>query len=120
MKLKQDAMPLSYTPRKLISHPSHQLFYTIESDHRSYGEDVATKKLEELVRPNFVCTRRLTNLEWELQASRGQTIDREMVDLPPATFGRVKAPAGTWGSCIRIIDPVQVCFLSLTLMGTCL
>ena len=22
-------------------------------------------------------------------------------------FGRPKAPAGTWGSCIRIIDPVQ-------------
>ncbi|KAF8512400.1 CPSF A subunit region-domain-containing protein [Gautieria morchelliformis] len=88
MKLKQDAMPLSYTPRKLISHPSQQLFYTIESDHRAYGEEVANQKLQEL-------------------ANHGQSIDREMVDLPPATFGRVKAPAGTWASCIRIIDPVQ-------------
>jgi len=91
MKLKQDAMPLSYTPRKLISHPSLQLFYTIESDHRAYGEDVANQKLQEL-------------------ASQGQSVDREMVDLPPATFGRVKAPAGTWASCIRVIDPVQVGF----------
>lgn len=30
-----------------------------------------------------------------------------MVNLPPEVFGRPKAPAGTWGSCIRIIDPVE-------------
>ena len=53
MKLKQDAMPLSYTPRKLISHPSQQLFYTIESDHRAYGEEAAKQKLQELVRFHF-------------------------------------------------------------------
>ena len=29
------------------------------------------------------------------------------MQLPPEVFGRPKAPAGTWGSCIRIIDPVQ-------------
>ncbi|KAF8510565.1 CPSF A subunit region-domain-containing protein [Hysterangium stoloniferum] len=88
MKLKGDAMPLSYTPRKLISHPVHQLFYTIESDHRVYGEDSKQKKLKQL-------------------EARGQRVDREMLDLPPETFGRAKAPAGSWASCIRIIDPVQ-------------
>ncbi|KAF8580455.1 hypothetical protein K439DRAFT_1654330 [Ramaria rubella] len=88
MKLKQDAMPLSYTPRKLISHPHQQLFYTIESDHRTYSEEAASQKLAQL-------------------AGNGKMIDQEMVNLHPATFGRVKAPAGTWASCIRIIDPVQ-------------
>ena len=30
-----------------------------------------------------------------------------MVDLPPEQFGRPKAPAGTWSSAIRVIDPVE-------------
>lgn len=49
MKLKQDTMPLSYTPRKLISHPVHQLFYTVESDHRVYSDEAKEKKIKELV-----------------------------------------------------------------------
>lgn len=35
-------------------------------------------------------------------------VDDEMLDLPAEVFGRAKAPAGTWASCIRIIDPVEV------------
>ncbi|OBZ70629.1 Pre-mRNA-splicing factor RSE1 [Grifola frondosa] len=37
----------------------------------------------------------------------GKTIDDEVVNLPPEIFGRPKAPAGTWASCIRIINPVE-------------
>lgn len=36
-------------------------------------------------------------------------IDQEMLELPAETFGRCKAPAGTWASAIRIIDPVEAC-----------
>lgn len=36
-------------------------------------------------------------------------VDEEVLELSPAVFGRAKAPAGTWASCIRIIDPVEVC-----------
>ena len=43
-------MPLSYTPRKVITHPGNRYFYVIESDHRVWGEGVAEKKLAELVR----------------------------------------------------------------------
>lgn len=32
-----------------------------------------------------------------------------MLELPAETFGRCKAPAGTWASAIRIIDPVEAC-----------
>jgi len=49
-KLKQDSMPLSYTPRKMITHPSNNYFYVIESDHRVWGEGAAEKKLTEMVR----------------------------------------------------------------------
>ena len=50
-KLKQDAIPLSYTPRKFISHPTNRYFYLIEGDHRVMAEAAAAKTLDELVRP---------------------------------------------------------------------
>jgi len=49
MKLKQDSIPLSYTPRKFITHPTNNYFYMIEGDHRVMGEGAAQKKLQELV-----------------------------------------------------------------------
>ena len=49
-KLKQDALQLSYTPRKLITHPENGYFYLVESDHRVLGEDAAQAKIQELVR----------------------------------------------------------------------
>ncbi|KAI0916430.1 pre-mRNA-splicing factor rse1 [Taiwanofungus camphoratus] len=87
-KLKQDAIPLSYTPRKFISHPSNGMFYLIEGDHRVRGEGAAAQALEDL-------------------RQQGKMIDEEVVDLPAEAFGRPKAPAGTWASCIRIINPVD-------------
>ena len=53
-KLKQDSIPLSYTPRKFISHPTNKYLYLIESDHRVMGEDAAAKKLDELVSTPFL------------------------------------------------------------------
>ncbi|KAJ3510268.1 hypothetical protein NLJ89_g4774 [Agrocybe chaxingu] len=88
MKLKQDSIPLSYTPRKFITHPHNSYFYMIEGDHRVVGDEAAEKKLQEL-------------------RQQGKRVDQEVVDLPPDIFGRPKAAAGTWGSCIRIIDPVE-------------
>ena len=37
-----------------------------------------------------------------------EKIDREMLELDPPTFGHMKAAAGIWASCIRIVDPVNV------------
>ena len=48
-------MPLTYTPRKFISHPTNQYFYMIEADHRVWGEEAADKKIAELVRISSVC-----------------------------------------------------------------
>ena len=41
------------------------------------------------------------------QKSSGASIDQELLDLPPEMFGRPKAKAGKWGSCLRVIDPVE-------------
>jgi splicing factor 3B subunit 3 len=38
---------------------------------------------------------------------QGKRIDEDVVNLPPDVFGRPKAAQGTWGSAIRIIDPVE-------------
>jgi len=38
-----------------------------------------------------------------------------MVDLAPEVFGRPKAEAGQWASCIRVIDPIEVSLPSLSL-----
>ena len=48
-KLKQDSIPLSYTPRKFIPHPTNGLLYLIEGDHRVIGEGAATKQLQQMV-----------------------------------------------------------------------
>ena len=53
MKLKQDSIPLSFTPRKFIRHPKERYFYLIEGDHRVYGEEAVNKKLQELVGFNY-------------------------------------------------------------------
>lgn len=58
------------------------------------GEGAAAQKLDEM-------------------RKAGQHIDEEVVNLPPEVFGRPKAPAGTWASGIRIIDPVEVSLASL-------
>ena len=49
MKLKQDSIPLSYTPRKFISHPTNRYLYLIEGDHRVMGEEAINKRLQQLV-----------------------------------------------------------------------
>ncbi|KAF8690293.1 CPSF A subunit region, partial [Rhizoctonia solani] len=87
-KLKQVTMPLSYTPRKIAVHPEHQLFYVIESDHRTWGSEAKNKRLAEL-------------------KQAGRQIDQELVDLPAEDFGLPRAGAGQWASCIRIIDPTE-------------
>ena len=49
MKLKQTGIPLSYTPRKFVTHPDNRLFYMVEADHRVLSKEAAQKRLDELV-----------------------------------------------------------------------
>ncbi|WVQ82855.1 pre-mRNA-splicing factor RSE1 [Cryptococcus sp. DSM 104549] len=86
-KLKQDTLPLSYTPRKFVSHPYNPVFYMIEADHRTY----APSAIERIVK--------------EKEAS-GSRVDRKTLELPANEFGRPRAAAGHWASCIRVLDPL--------------
>ena len=106
VKLKQDSMPLSYTPRKFITHPTNHYLYMIEGDHRVMGPDAMDKRLQELVTVFFHLSL-VETTQFFFQHQQGKKIDEEVVNLPPDVFGRPKAAAGTWGSCIRIIDPIE-------------
>ncbi|RPD53419.1 hypothetical protein L226DRAFT_617381 [Lentinus tigrinus ALCF2SS1-7] len=86
--LKQDCIPLDYTPRKFVLHPQNGLFYLIEGDHRTYSEEASREQLAKL-------------------GAEHETPDEDILNLPASQFGRPKAPAGVWASCIRIIDPVE-------------
>jgi hypothetical protein len=52
-KLKQDSMPLSYTPRKFIPHPANRFFYMIEADHRVAGDEAVRLSIDDLVSLSF-------------------------------------------------------------------
>lgn len=86
-KLKQDSTPLTYTPRKFISHPFNSVFYMIEADHRTYSKGA----IERIVKQ---------------KESEGRRVDTLLLDLPANEFGRPRAPAGHWASCVRVLDPL--------------
>jgi hypothetical protein len=70
-KLKQDSIPLSYTPRKFITHPTNRYFYLIEGDHRVLGEGAAVQKLDQLVKLS-PCQAHLRLLTFSCTASARQ------------------------------------------------
>lgn len=107
-KLKQETMPLLYTPRKFVSHPDHKLFYLVEADHRTLGADAAQKLLEETVDWGHLIASCTSSDAYPYhQAASGKIIQENVVNLPPEVFGYPKAESGRWASCLRIIDPVQ-------------
>ena len=105
MKLKQDSISLSYTPRKFITHPSNPYFYLIEGDHRTVSAEASEKRLAELVSCAYAAYgfEKLINK----QRSKGKPVDEDMLNLSPEVFGLPRASAGSWASNIRIIDPIE-------------
>lgn len=82
--MQQTSIPLSYTPRKIATHPGNKYFYTVEADHRVLSPSAEQAKLSQL---------------------KKRDINQEILDLPIEQFGRVRAEAGNWASCISVYDP---------------
>ncbi|CAO1634280.1 unnamed protein product [Sympodiomycopsis kandeliae] len=88
-RLKASSIPLSYTPRKMASHPSNNgLFYLVESDHRTLS--------------TWETDRRIAALSKEPKPAQ-----RGVLDLDPVAFGPVRAEAGQWSSCIRVVNSID-------------
>ncbi|KAA1111956.1 pre-mRNA-splicing factor rse1 [Puccinia graminis f. sp. tritici] len=86
VKVKQDAMPLAYTPRKMLLDPSSKHVITIESEHRTMAPGVKAERLA-------------------LHKAQGLQVDESLLDQD--AFGVPRAEAGKWASCIRISDPIE-------------
>lgn len=61
----------------------------IESDHRTYGPVTTQRILAE-------------------KEAAGAKVDKTVLELPAAEFGRPRAGQGNWGSLIRVLDPIAV------------
>ncbi|TIB68603.1 hypothetical protein E3P77_00973 [Wallemia ichthyophaga] len=83
-RMKQDSVGLSYTPRKLLLHPTAPFFLTIESDHRT----ISKGRQSEL----------LTQKGYNPSAYHHNSLQ----------FGNIRTEAGDWASCVRLIDPVTL------------
>lgn len=76
------------------------------------GEEAKQKKLEELVSVLLYFDGHGLTIT---QRQSGKRIDEEVLNLPADVFSRPKAPAGTWASGIRIVNPVDVSLIVLSL-----
>jgi len=100
----QQAMQLSYTPRRFVplpppritleqfqQEPGKIMLAIVEADHNAYNEE--TK-------------REIRAALKKIKLTRGGGEDQEDAEeLPETQVGTFKAGEGKWGSCIRIIDP---------------
>ncbi|KAK9449540.1 CPSF A subunit region-domain-containing protein [Limtongia smithiae] len=75
--IKQDLIPLSYTPRRLARNPVHGIFYVVEADNNTLSSGVK----EELI-----------------AQSR-----KEFVELPVEDFGNPRY-SHKWASCVEVVD----------------
>ncbi|KAJ7117934.1 CPSF A subunit region-domain-containing protein [Mycena crocata] len=82
-ELHQRSIPLTHTPRRMAVHPKNGYVYLAEGDHR-----VESDMLVEGERKPHE------------ESSRPYDGDQQM-------FNRPSASAGSWSSCIRIVDPVK-------------
>ncbi|KAL2196382.1 CPSF A subunit region-domain-containing protein [Corynascus similis CBS 632.67] len=79
--LVQRSIPLTYTPRHFVKHPSQPYFYTIESENNILAPEL---RAQLIVAHN---------------TARGRT------NLPPKEFGYPRG-RGRWASCVNIVDPL--------------
>jgi splicing factor 3B subunit 3 len=84
VKVQQTSIPMQYTPRKIAQHPGNKFFYTVEADHRVLSPSAEQAKLSQL---------------------RQRDVNQEIMDLPLEQFGRIRAEAGNWASCVSVYDP---------------
>ncbi|KAK5664185.1 hypothetical protein OQA88_401 [Cercophora sp. LCS_1] len=81
--LIQKSIPLSYTPKRLVKHPEHPYFYTIEADNNTLPPELRAQLL-----------------------AQPSAVNGDARVLPPEDFGYPRA-RGRWSSCISVVDPVS-------------
>ena len=80
----QRQVPLSYTPREMDIDPRTGNIYIVESDHQLFPQAERAEIKEKIVEA---------------------TKDEEYKDLDPLWGGYPRGEAGSWASCLRVVDP---------------
>ncbi|KAF2416427.1 hypothetical protein EJ08DRAFT_654729 [Tothia fuscella] len=81
--LLEESIPLQYTPRQFVRHPTLPLFYTIESDNNTLPPDQTSRLLAD---PSIV--------------------NGDAKVLPAKDFGYPRG-TGHWASCVSVVDPIN-------------
>ncbi|CAI8056002.1 Splicing factor 3B subunit 3, partial [Geodia barretti] len=98
----QVATPLNYTPRKLAVHPPSANLLVIETDHNTFTEAAKTARKQQIAEE---MVQMAGEEEQEAAAEAAETFLSE--DLPENLFGAVKAGAGMWSSCLKVMHPTE-------------
>ncbi|VTZ71192.1 splicing factor 3B subunit 3, putative [Plasmodium chabaudi chabaudi] len=116
----QNILPLTFTPRKIVPLPFPSLFYdndtsleitrikniqmlaVIEADHNAYDENTQ-REIQKALRDI-----KLEGKEGEEDDVPQDEPDNEEEELLYDRIGTPKAGAGKWGSCIKIINPINL------------
>lgn len=77
----------------MIASPYHKVIYTVEADHRTLSPSAQQALIN-------------------AQTNEGIEVDQAVMELPADIFGLPRAAAGNWASCIRIIDPLEVSYVT--------
>eukprot|EP00850_Spirogloea_muscicola_P004391 SM000019S04935 [mRNA] locus=s19:136527:142578:+ [translate_table: standard] len=123
----QTAIPLRYTPRRMVLHPSRKALIVIEADTSSFSAAEREVLRQEAIEAHGLARGRkkmdVDHLENGNHAAAvlKQEQDEELAEededpLPEEQYGYPRAESGKWASCVRVVDPVEgatTCLLEL-------
>jgi splicing factor 3B subunit 3 len=90
--LVQRSVPLTYTPRHLVKHPTQPYFCTIESENNTLAPELRSQLV--------AAARTITTPDGHVNEG-----DAAAEILSPEQFGYPRGQ-GRWASCINIVDPI--------------
>jgi splicing factor 3B subunit 3 len=103
----QNAIPLRYTPRKMLVNPSTNHLIIVEGDDDTYPFD---QKEKEILKSAEIDEQLGINANTDMEIDNGENDDDEVEDeegMPEYIFGHPRPGSGTWASCVRIMDISQ-------------
>jgi len=122
-KLKQEIVPLSYTPRKVAPHPSKPgRFFVVEADHRVLSPSTIEQRRAKaaasraaLLKNGSASGSSGSKRNGHAKADAVAAVKAEEEDaaaeailaLDPTQFGLVHGEPGQWASCIRCVNMVE-------------
>jgi splicing factor 3B subunit 3 len=98
----QVAMPLQYTPRKFVIHPTNKSLVIIETDHNALTEKTKVQRKRQ------IAEEMVSSAPEHVREQVAQAAEQFLSeDLPEVVFSAPKPGLSMWASGIRVVDPAQ-------------